>query len=110
MGKKKTAAKRKNTKAKRTNRENKVAMIGISIVVCMLLVILLIEGSSLQIKYQANEAKQAQLNEQLAAEQARTEEIEELQKYMQSDEYAEKIAKEKIGLVKDNEILFKENK
>ena len=29
---------------------------------------------------------------------------------MQSDEYTEKIAKEKIGLVKDNEIIFKENK
>lgn len=110
MGKKKTAGKRRNTKAKRTNIENKVAMIGISAVVCLLLILLLFEGVSLQKKIDANEVKQVQLDEQLAAEQARTEEIEELQKYMQSDEYAEKIAKEKIGLVKDNEIIFKENK
>mgnify|MGYP001852424760 FL=1 len=27
---------------------------------------------------------------------------------MQSDEYAEKVAREKLGLVKDGEILFKE--
>lgn len=85
-------------------------MIGISGVVCMLLVVLLFEGSSLQAKIQENNAKQAKIEQQLADEQARTEEIEELQEYMQSDEYIEKIAKEKIGLVKDNEIIFKENK
>lgn len=85
-------------------------MIGISSVVCMLLVILLLEGSYLQTRKDANIVKQAQLDQELAQEKARTEEIEELQEYMRSDEYVEKIAKEKIGLVKDNEILFKENK
>ena len=110
MKKKKTAGKRKNTKARRTAMENKIAMIGISTVVCMLLVVLLFKGSSLQRRIDSNEAKKAQLEQKLTAEQARTEEIEEMQDYMQSDEYTEKIAKEKIGLVKDNEILFKENK
>lgn len=90
--------------------ENKIAMIGISSVVCMLLVVLLFKGSVLQSRIDANEVKKSQLQQEMAAEQARTEEIEELQDYMQSDEYTEKIAKEKIGLVKDNEILFKENK
>ncbi|NCB92118.1 MAG: cell division protein FtsH [Clostridia bacterium] len=75
----------------------------------MLLVILLLEGRSLQDRIQVNEDKKAQLEDQLASEEARTGEIEELQEYMQSDEYIEKIAKEKIGLVKDNEIIFKEN-
>ena len=36
--------------------------------------------------------------------------FEELQEYMKSDKYMEKIAREKIGLVKENEIIFKENK
>ena len=76
----------------------------------MLLVVLLFKGSALQSRIDANEVKKSQLQQEIAAEQARTEEIEELQDYMQSDEYTEKIAKEKIGLVKDNEILFKENK
>ncbi|NCC43748.1 MAG: cell division protein FtsH [Clostridia bacterium] len=84
-------------------------MLGISGVVCMLLVILLLEGRSLQDRIQVNEDKKAQLEDQLASEEARTGEIEEQQEYMQSDEYIEKIAKEKIGLVKDNEIIFKEN-
>ena len=54
--------------------------------------------------------RKAQIAEAYEDEQKRTEEIEQLQEEMQSDEYYEKIAKEKIGLVKDNEILFKENK
>lgn len=85
-------------------------MLGISGVVCMLLGVLLVEGHSLQNKIRQNEARYAQLEKQLKEEQARTGEIEELQTYMQSDEYVEKIAKEKIGLVKENEIIFKETK
>ena len=37
-------------------------------------------------------------------------EIEETKEYMQSDEYAEKVARDKLGLVKNNEIVFKEEK
>ena len=110
MKKKRTAAKRKNTKAKRTNTQNKAAMIGISGVVSLLVIALLYQGTSLQKKIEANEVRKTQIAEAYAAEQKRTEEIEQLQEEMQSDEYYEKIAKEKIGLVKDNEILFKENK
>ena len=38
-----------------------------------------------------------------------TEDISEMQEYMQSDEYLEKVAKDKLGLVKDGEIIFKES-
>ena len=87
-----------------------MAMLGISLVVCVLLIVLMVEGQSLQKKIDENIKRQTQLQEQLDAEAARTEEIEELQEYMKSDEYMEKIAREKIGLVKENEIIFKENK
>ena len=40
-------------------------------------------------------------------EQTRTEEIDKLKKYMETDEYAEEVAREKLGLVKDNETVFK---
>lgn len=110
MKKKRTAAKRKNTKVRRTDTQNKAAMIGISGVVSLLVIALLYQSVSLQKKIEANEVRKAQIAEAYAAELKRTEEIEQLQEEMQSDEYYEKIAKEKIGLVKDNEILFKENK
>ena len=35
--------------------------------------------------------------------------LEDARKYMQTDEYIEKTAREKLGMVKDNEILFKES-
>lgn len=85
-------------------------MIGISGVVSLLVIALLYQSASLQKKIEANEVRKAQIAEAYEDEQKRTEEIEQLQEEMQSDEYYEKIAKEKIGLVKDNEILFKENK
>lgn len=110
MKKKRTAAKRKNAKARRTDTQNKAAMIGISGVVSLLVIALLYQSASLQKKIEANEVRKAQIAEAYEDEQKRTEEIEQLQEEMQSDEYYEKIAKEKIGLVKDNEILFKENK
>lgn len=110
MKKKRTAAKRKNTKARRTDTQNKAAMIGISGVVSLLVIALLYQSASLQKKIEANEVRKVQIAEAYEAEQKRTEEIEQLQEEMQSDEYYEKIAREKIGLVKDNEILFKENK
>ena len=79
-------------------------MISISMVVCMLVVLLAFKEHSLQVKYQTNENRKAQLEEEITTEEARTKDIEDMH------EYAEKIAKEKIGLVKDNEIIFKENK
>ena len=37
-------------------------------------------------------------------------EIEDLKQYMLTDEYAEQAAREKLGLVKENEIIFQEEK
>ena len=33
--------------------------------------------------------------------------VDKLKKYMETDEYAEEVAREKLGLVKDNETVFK---
>lgn len=95
-------------KRKRSSKYNKIAMIGICFVVCVMLLLLFIEGKSVQKKIEANDARQQELTEQIEEEKERTEEIEKMQDYMQSDEYTEKIAKEKIGLLKENEIIFKE--
>ena len=107
--KKQSSANKKNRARKIYQIQNRAAMLGISLVVCVLLIVLMVEAQSLQKKIDDNIERQAELQEQLDAETARTQEIEELQEYMQSDEYIEKIAREKIGLVKDNEIIFKEN-
>ena len=52
--------------------------------------------------------KQEQLEVQLQDETARQEELQNYQSYTQSQEYVEDIAKSKLGLAYDNEIIFKE--
>ena len=66
------------------------------------------QGQRLSSRLAANEQKTVELQQQIESENQRTEDIDNMQEYMQSDEYAEKVAREKLGLVKDGEILFKE--
>lgn len=70
--------------------------------------VILVQGQNLNRKLAANERRTEELQQQIQDENQRTESIEEMREYMQSDEYAEKVAREKLGLVKDGEILFKE--
>lgn len=44
----------------------------------------------------------------LTEEQERTKEIEEYEKYTQTKKYIEEVAKDKLGLVHEGEIIFKE--
>ncbi|MBR2257555.1 MAG: septum formation initiator family protein [Blautia sp.] len=48
------------------------------------------------------------LNEQIEQEKNRTEEIANLETYMQTDEFIQQTARERLGLVKDDEIVFEE--
>ncbi|MCI8598864.1 MAG: septum formation initiator family protein [Lachnospiraceae bacterium] len=61
----------------------------------------------LQKKYEAYQQKEEQLLAEIEKEQKRTEEIEELKKYVQTKKYVEEVAKERLGLVYEDEILFK---
>lgn len=99
---------RNSRKAARAHR-NKVTMIGITSVVCLLMVILLVQGQRLNAQASANEQRMAELEQQIEDENQRTQEIGNLEEYMQSDEYLEKVAKDKLGLIKDGEIIFKES-
>lgn len=61
--------------------------------------------------YQKNEAliqEEQSKQEELQQQQQRQEELFEQEQYIQSDEYKEKVAKDKLGLVYDNEIIFRE--
>ena len=73
----------------------------------MLFGVLLYQGNSLQERIDSNEEKMDQIAEQIEEQQQRTKEIDELEEYMQTDEYIEKAAQEKLGLLKENEIIFK---
>lgn len=85
------------------------AMLAITLVALVLLAVMMISGRILQQKITNNNSRIVDLQAQIQEEEQRTVEIEELQDYMKSDEYLEQTAKEKLGFVKDGEIIFKEN-
>ena len=87
---------------------NQLGMLAISAIVLLLLGGLMVKSNELENRLAAYDAKAATLEEKIEDEKARTEEIDKLKEYMQTDEYAEEIARERLGLVKENEIVFKE--
>ena len=62
----------------------------------------------LQRKKQEYAAREVALEQQIAEEEKRTEEIEEFRKYTKTKKYAEEVAKDRLGLVHEGEIIFKE--
>ena len=92
---------------KRRGLQHRISVISISGVVLLLMLILGVGSISMQEKNQNYKAQEAALQEQIAAEIAREEEISELEAYVGSDKYVEDVAKEKLGLINPNEIIFK---
>ena len=83
---------------------NRKGMIGISAVVLVLLVSLSVQSNTLK---QKNAGYAKQQEQQIDAQEKRTKEIQELEEYMQTDEYVAEVARDKLGLVYGDEILFK---
>ena len=86
---------------------NRSAILCITMVVVLLLVDLAVQSHALREKNAAYAEQEARLEKQLAAEQKRTEEINGLEEYMKTDEYIEKVARDKLGLIYPDEILIK---
>lgn len=86
---------------------NRKGMIGISAVVLVLLVSLSVQSNTLKQKNAGYAKQQEQLEQQIDAQEKRTKEIQELEEYMQTDEYVAEVARDKLGLVYGDEILFK---
>ena len=87
--------------------QNRFAMMSISAVVILLLVIISVQSIELQAKTDAYAAREAVLTKEIEKEQERTEEIEEYKKYVKTKKYVEEVAKDKLGLVYEDEIIFK---
>lgn len=100
------SAKKNKAKARKRTVQHKTSILSITGVVVMLAVVLSVGSISLRRKNEAYKEQEAKLEAQLEEEQARAEEIDELEEYVGTDEYIEDVAKEKLGLVYPNEILF----
>ncbi len=91
----------------KTRRQNRFGMALVGFVVLMIIATVSFGSFRLKAKQDVYRAKITELEEQKAAEEKRTEELEELRRYTQTNAYIEEVAKEKLGLVHPDEIIFK---
>ena len=83
-------------------------MLVIMFVVCVLFGILCVQEWRMREQIRRNDAVTMELTEQIAAEQERAANADQHREYVQSEEFIKKTAREKLGLVEEGEILFKE--
>ena len=76
-------------------------------VLMLLMLVVSYNSRQLEEKLASYQERERQLTEQLEAEKARSEEIEEFKKYTKTKKYIEETAREKLGLVYEDEILIK---
>lgn len=86
---------------------NRLAIIGITIVVFSLGVVVNIKSASMKKKDLEYQVREEALQEQVDRELDRANELEEYRVYVQTKQYIEEVAKQKLGLVKPDEILLK---
>ena len=82
-------------------------MLAIALVVLVLLGGLMHESRNLRERLAVYDAKAATIEQEIENEQARTEDIDKLKEYMQTDEYVEDVARSQLGLIYPDEIVVK---
>lgn len=102
-------ARGKRRVAYRRRHQNRFSLFLVSLVVLMIMVVVAVRSVELQRKIAGYDTQIASLSAQIDSETARAEEIEEYRKYTQTKAYVEEVAKDKLGLVYEGEILFKED-
>lgn len=81
---------------------------GIVAVICAIIcAVTFFGGRSVDAQNAYYSTKESELQSQIDAESDRAEEIEDYSRYVDSDEFAEKTAREKFGLVKEDEVVIK---
>ena len=100
--------KKKQKRSRSQAEHNRLGLLVITVVVLLFLGSMLQSSRKLETRLASYDARAAALEEKLEEERARTEEIDALKEYMKTDEYAEEVAREKLGLVKYGEIVFRE--
>lgn len=99
------------TRRKKKDRwSNRLAIIGITMVVLSLGVVVNLKSATMRKKELEYQAREAALELQVAQEKSRANELEEYRIYVQTKQYIEEVAKQKLGLVKPDEILLKPSK
>lgn len=98
----------KRKAAIRKHRQHQWSVIAIIGVVLMLSVVVGVSCHSINKRLEGYRQREQILQEQIAYEENRAIEIEEYRKYTKTKKFAEEVAKDKLGLVYEGEIIFRE--
>ncbi len=86
---------------------NRMAIVGITLVVFSLGVVVNVKSASMKKRDQEYQEREMLLQRLYDQEVSRAEELKEYEVYVQTKQYIEEVAKQKLGLVKLDEILLK---
>ena len=90
----------------RKKKQNKLAVILVTMVVLIMMIVVMANNRSLKQKLEIYQEREEILSEQIEAEKERAKEIEEFEKYTKTKKYIEDVAREKLGLVYEDEIII----
>jgi cell division protein DivIC len=96
----------KRMPAFRRNTHNRMSMALIAVAVIVMTIIVGYSVYNMKIELNENKEKIESLNKDIAKEEKRKEEIEEYKEYTETDEFVEDTAREKLGLVYEDEVVF----
>lgn len=91
----------------RRGKQSRLGEFFVCLVVAFLVVIVCVRCVDLKAKNREYAQRQEELQLQIEKQQLEAEKLEELRKYVQTDSYVEEVAEEKLGLVREGEIIFK---
>ena len=92
----------------RKKSQNRLSVFMAILVMLVILGAVGIRGIFLKNRLQEYDEKIEELQSSIAQEQRRAEEIEEYSKYVETNEFVEEYARDKLGLVREDEIIFKD--
>lgn len=101
------AIKMRNRKYKSRRSSNRFGMLSITVVVLLLLFVMSVKSIKLHQKSEDYSAKEEYLSAKIDEESDRKKDLQEQEEYTKTKKYIEDIAKSKLGLVYENEIIFK---
>ena len=94
--------------AYRKRQQNKFSMLLVTMVLVLIMVVVSISGRKLREKIDAVSETQTRYERLLQEEEKRKQDIEEFGKYTQTKKYVEEVAQDKLGLVYEGDIIFKQ--
>ncbi len=94
---------------KKRKKKNRTGLLLVAMMVLIICGIVTYQKKELDKVSQRAQAKIVELDNSITAEKERAEEIEELKAYVQTYKFIEEMAREKLGLVYKDEIIFKAN-